>query len=123
MSEPLFNHWIVKTSLSHFFISHLIVCVNKNHCVHVSVCIQNIALYLKQGHVLAIILLSLLCGSITAIDERAAFLGVTVSCKKQTHKHLLLRDWSEIKRKEHIRREENAQLDKWFLMSKKPFQK
>lgn len=35
--------------------------------------------YLKQGHVLAVVLLALLCGGIAAVDEGAALLGVTVT--------------------------------------------
>lgn len=42
--------------------------------------------YLKQGHVLAVILLALFCGSITAVDEGAALLGVTVTWKKHKDK-------------------------------------
>lgn len=55
-------------------------------------CVQNIGAYLKQGHVLAVILLALLCGSITAVDEGAALLGVTVAWKKKRH---TLLDWTE----------------------------
>lgn len=111
MSEPLFNHWIVKMSVSRFLPSHLIVCVNKiKVCMRVCVCMQSIALYLKQGHVLAIILLSLLCGSITAVDEGAAFLGVTVSWKKQTHTSTFRVVWNKAEDKERVRGEDNAQV-------------
>lgn len=58
------------------------VCV----CVHgrVFACVL-IGPYLKQGHVLAVVLLALLGGSIAAVDEGAALLGVTVTWR--THKH------------------------------------
>lgn len=59
--------------------------------------VQNIGPYLKQGHVLAVILLALLCGCIAAVDEGAALLGVAVTWKEQIHKLL---DWTEIKNKD-----------------------
>lgn len=40
--------------------------------------------YLKQGHVLLVVLLALLGGGIAAVDEGAALLRVTVTCQKQT---------------------------------------
>lgn len=40
--------------------------------------------YLKQGHVLLVVLLALLGGGIAAVDEGAALLRVTVTCEKQT---------------------------------------
>lgn len=54
-------------------------------CAWLSVCVQNTGPYLKQGHVFAVILLALLRGGITAVDEGAALLGVTVTWKKHTH--------------------------------------
>lgn len=56
--------------------------------------VRSVRLYLKQGHVLAVILLALLCSDITAVDEGAALLGVTVAWKKE---NTLLLDWTEIK--------------------------
>lgn len=43
---------------------------------------KNKNLYLKQGHVLAIILLALLnVSAATAVDKRAALFGVSISCE------------------------------------------
>lgn len=40
--------------------------------------------YLKQGHVLLVVLLALLGGGIAAVDEGTALLRVTVTCERQT---------------------------------------
>lgn len=59
------------------------VLTDLSECGCECVPVQSIKLYLKQGHVLPIVLLALFCGSITAIYEGAALLGVTVTWKKR----------------------------------------
>lgn len=54
------------------------VCV----CVYLRMCVLIVA-HLKQGHVLAVVLLALLGGGIAAVDEGAALLRVTVTWRRR----------------------------------------
>lgn len=54
------------------------VCV----CVYLRTCVLTVA-HLKQGHVLAVVLLALLSGGIAAVDEGAALLWVTVTWRRR----------------------------------------
>lgn len=51
-------------------------------CVYLHTCVL-IAAHLKQGHVLAVVLLALLGGRIAAVDEGAALLRVTVTWRRR----------------------------------------
>lgn len=76
-------------SILHTVINPLIPSVNGGK----GVCEQP---YLKQGHVLLVVLLALLGGCIAAVDEGAALLRVTVTCEKQTPPVRRLTHWSHL---------------------------
>lgn len=68
--------------------------------------------YLKQGHVLAVILLALLCGSIAAVDEGTALLRVAVTWKKRP-----FLDWREETPTEGRRQDSSCQRNSFVSMS------